>query len=530
LLDFPLDGQVSGHCSFDVGADHVEANGEVEVEGLKIDHKTIGNGSASLKLGDEHAEANVRIGTGKSTIELVANSGLVWTEGGLELDPRRGGMLRATVGDFDLAWTRRLVRGIATNLSGKLSGRGEVEWGAADASGARPTTLRANAIASDATIKVASGGVSVRDVKVKALADGDGPLRLAFSGSARSRATNVTGTAMVNFDGPRLKRLDAEIEAKAFPLVSGGVVAGYATTGPKTPLEISIVSSDDASTLEITIPAVEIGLPKTSNKGLIALDHDGSVDVADAPPIVEPEAVTTNATSNRTLTVRLGNDVRVTRGALEVPLGGSVTVARNGRLTGTIAFRQGGVVPALGQLFRIRRGLVRFEDQEPTAGTIAIQAWTRVADGTVVDLDVSGTVENPVVGFHSDPPRSEDEIVAILLGVQGDTVYKPSRNESRQVGRTAMALAMNRLLRDSALSGLQFGAGETGEGDTVSTVSLRVGSKVWLEGRSVRGSQTSVNPSDRVSGVVDWRFAPTWSLRSQLGEVSGVEIRWSLRY
>jgi hypothetical protein len=134
------------------------------------------------------------------------------------------------------------------------------------------------------------------------------------------------------------------------------------------------------------------------------------------------------------------------------------------------------------------------------------------------------------VSFHSDPPRSEDEIVAVLLGVQSNTVYKPSRNESRQMSRTAMALAMNRLLKDSALSGLQFGAGETGEGDTVSTVSLRVGSKVWFEGRSVRGSKTSVNPSDRVSGVVDWRFAPTWSLRSQLGEVSGVELRWSLRY
>jgi hypothetical protein len=89
---------------------------------------------------------------------------------------------------------------------------------------------------------------------------------------------------------------------------------------------------------------------------------------------------------------------------------------------------------------------------------------------------------------------------------------------------------MNQLVQDSVLSGLQFGSGETSQGDTVSTVTMRVGQKVWVEGRTVKGSQYSVNPDERVSGVVDWRFAPSWSLRTQLGDISGVEIRWSLRY
>jgi hypothetical protein len=198
-------------------------------------------------------------------------------------------------------------------------------------------------------------------------------------------------------------------------------------------------------------------------------------------------------------------------------------------MNGSITFPQGGVVPALGQIFRIRRGTVTFKNQDVKDGTLAIQAWTRVAEGTLIDLDVSGTVKEPVIAFHSDPPRSEDEIVALLLGIQTNPSSAES-DESEQLGRTAMALAMNRLVEDSMLSGLQFGAGETGSGDSVSTVTMRVGSKVWFEGRSVRGSQHSVNPDERVSGVVDWRFAPSWSLRTQLGEVSGLEIRWSLRY
>jgi hypothetical protein len=530
LLDIPLDGEVSGRCSFDVGAGRLDADADIAVDRLRVDEHAIGSGTGHLRIADDHGEANVQIGTKQSSIDLLGEAGLIRSDGGLELDPRRGGMLRATVRDFDLAWIRRAVSRVATRVTGKLNGRGEIAWGVAGASGERSTTLRANATIADGTFNLVAGGGSFENVKVNALAEGDSPLRIAFSGAARSKAPNVKGSATVRFDGPRLERLDSEIEAKGFPLLVDGILVGRATTGSKAPLEVSITGTGDERTIDVFVPSVDISLPNLSNKSLIALDKDSNVEVVDAAAQAEAKPVATSGTSSITIKVRLGKDVRVDRGALEVPLAGSVTVGRNGRVTGSITLPAGGVVPALGQLFRIRRGVVRFEDQDPGEGTLAIQAWTRVADGTVVDLDVSGTVENPVVGFRSDPPRSEDEIVAVLLGVQSNTVYKPSRNESRQLGNTAMALAMNRLLRDSALSGLQFGAGETGEGDTVSTVSLRVGSKVWIEGRSVRGSRTSVNPSDRVSGVVDWRFAPTWSLRSQLGEVSGVELRWSLRY
>ena len=188
--------------------------------------------------------------------------------------------------------------------------------------------------------------------------------------------------------------------------------------------------------------------------------------------------------------------------------------------------RTGGVVPMLGQIFRIRRGAVTFQNQDVGEGTLAIQAWTRASDGTVVDVNVSGKVQEPVIVLSSDPPRSEDEIVALLLGIQSNG----EGGEENDLSHVAMALAMNKLVEDSMLSGLQFGGGETSSGDSVSTVTMRVNSKVWFEGRTVRGSQTSVNPDERVSGVVDWRFAPSWSLRTQLGQVSGVELRWSLRY
>jgi autotransporter translocation and assembly factor TamB len=204
-----------------------------------------------------------------------------------------------------------------------------------------------------------------------------------------------------------------------------------------------------------------------------------------------------------------------------------LTVLPDGRLDGTVTLPPGGVVPALGQTFRITRGVITFKRQEAKDGSLAIEAATRAADGTMIELAVSGTVSDPDVAFRSDPPRSKNEIVALLLGLQTNAT---NSSDGDALGRTAMALAMNRLVEGSALSGLQFGAGKTTEGEAVTSVSMRVADKIWVEGRTVKGSSTSINQDERVSGVVDWRFAPSWSLRTQLGGISGVELRWSLSY
>jgi hypothetical protein len=89
---------------------------------------------------------------------------------------------------------------------------------------------------------------------------------------------------------------------------------------------------------------------------------------------------------------------------------------------------------------------------------------------------------------------------------------------------------MNQLLRGSVLGVMQFGAGQTQKGDSVSTVSVRAGNTVWLEARSVKVNQGPAYAGTQSSGVVDWRFAQGFSLRTQLGNISGVELRWSHRY
>ena len=527
LVNVPLEGRLGGNVWFDIDQKHFEAKGQLDVKELRVDRHVLGSGSGRLRVADGEAEATLALAHGAAGLDALGRAGIVWGEGGLSVEGKRPGMLRVTARDFDLATLGPLVRSTARRVTGRLNGRAEVEWGG---SGKRAgaTTLRANATVRNGTVSLVAGGGLLQNIDAQALADGSGPVRVTFTGAARSRQPNLTGTAALTFDGPRFKRLDAKLGLDGFPLLYDGILMGRATTGANAPkLEVVVASTETGQLVDVSIPVLEVKLPEASDKTLIALEDDPAIEVHDAALEPEEERQTLRSDGTTTLKVRLGQKVVVKRGSLEVPVSAELTVLGDGLLDGTLTLRQGGVVPALGQTFRITRGVITFKKQEPKDGSLAIEASTRAADGTLIELSITGTVRDPNIAFRSDPPRSKNEIVALLLGIQSDST---KTSDGGQMGRTAMALAMNRLLEGSPLAALQFGAGETSEGEAVSSVSVRVASKVWVEGRTVKGTTTSINPNERVSGVVDWRFAPSWSLRTQLGDISGVELRWSLRY
>jgi TamB, inner membrane protein subunit of TAM complex len=226
--------------------------------------------------------------------------------------------------------------------------------------------------------------------------------------------------------------------------------------------------------------------------------------------------------------------VKITQAGMKVPVTGALAQSAEGLLEGNIILPEGGVVPQLGQIFRLKHGNIRFHQQLLKDGALSIEASTRTADGVVVDLYVSGTIEKPLIRLRSDPPRSENDILALLLGVQGSDTVSTNGKQGADLRGSATALAMNELVRGSKLATLQFGAGQTHQGDSVNTVSMRAPGMdtVWLESRTVRSStQRAANSTVQMSYVIDWRFARGFSLRTQFGNnVSGLELRWSHRY
>jgi translocation and assembly module TamB len=525
IVDQPLEGRVSGHCSLALGGGAFDASAELDLENIRVEQRELGQGKLRVRIENGRTQATFRIADRHSRLELAAAGGFSWTGAGLVRDPRVDRQLQLTASNFELANVGPWLKSFATQLSGKLNGHAELGWQA----GAHPTTtLRANATISNGTASLTAGGGMIRAIEVAAIGEQGKPLELKFKGAARSRHPNIQGTAELNLNGLALERFDAKVRVDGFPLVYEGVMLGKATIARDVPpLRVVLEQRAQHTHVAATIPAVEVALPEASDTTLIALDDDPAVTVLEVARESDALAAKRETARGTTISVELGRRVQVVQGELKVPVTGKLDMDAHGRLTGTLRFPAGGVVPALGHTFRIRDGFVRFKDQEVNDGVVSIQATTRTADATAVELNVSGTVGTPVLRFQSDPPRSEEEIVALLVGLRPED---SAGEEGQQLGGVAWALAMNRLVKGSALSGLQFGAGQTSEGNEVKTISMRVSNKVWLEGRSVRGSETSLNQSDNASGVVDWRFAPSFSLRTQLGTVSGVELRWSHGY
>lgn len=528
VLGVPLTGSLTGQVLLELGDGNLDADAALDLAGISVEKRELGDGTLRASVKQGRAQAAFRLGNDQALLELEGAAGLLIRREGLLLDPARERTLRFTARAFELENFEPWLKPIVNQLSGKLNGH--LDWTQRGGSAKEPgsSKLRANATISDGSLSLVAGGGLLEHVEIGAIAEGGGPLGIKFSAAARSRKPNIEGNAELRMRGASLDRLDAKVYFDGFPLVYEGVLLGKATIARGVPpLSLSVREREQATHLEVSVPALEVSLPEATDTALVSLDEDPSVVVVETPVSPQENARKLRSDGSLILSVKLGNQVRVTQGELRVPLGGALTLGVDGRLSGTIRFPPGGVVPAFGQTFRISEGFVRFKDQDVSEGVIAIKAVTRVADSTSVELNVSGTVGSPVVLLQSDPPRSEAEIVALLVGLRPED---STGEHGQQLGGVAWALAMNRLVKGSALSRLQFGAGQTSEGNEVKTVSMRVGSKVWLEGRSVRASDTSLNQTDQASGVVDWRFAPSFSLRTQLGTVSGVELRWSHGY
>ncbi len=145
-------------------------------------------------------------------------------------------------------------------------------------------------------------------------------------------------------------------------------------------------------------------------------------------------------------------------------------------------------MPQLGQIFRLKRGSVRCSHQALKDGALSIEASTRTADGVVVELYVSGTIEKPLIRLRGNPPRSAKRHRRAAARRQRqrhrEHEWAPRRGAPRQCDGTGDESIASWL----GACRIQFGAGQTHKGDSVSTVSVRASNTVWFEARAVRSS------------------------------------------
>lgn len=181
-----------------------------------------------------------------------------------------------------------------------------------------------------------------------------------------------------------------------------------------------------------------------------------------------------------------------------------------------------------GKRFVLRRGLVTFDGGLEPDPLLDVEAEHRVGDVTVLAF-VSGRVSDPLFRLASDPPRPEEDLVALL--VFGRAAEELSSAEGTLVGSAAAGAAAT-----LALGELEEALDADLPVDTVDIrieedeTSLSLGSylteRVFVEyGHSVSGQS-----DEEVS--VEVRLTPHWSVRSDLsssGE-AGADVIWSYDY
>jgi autotransporter translocation and assembly factor TamB len=198
-------------------------------------------------------------------------------------------------------------------------------------------------------------------------------------------------------------------------------------------------------------------------------------------------------------------------------------------------------VQVAGKLFVIESGSLSFDTGEFTNPLINIISNWRAPNGVRVTAELRGTAREPSLRLTSDPalPGGESEIYALLFGGGGTAPSGAGASPALAMGAAVLTDILGATeLRDVELRATEERTGGGGqsslfdEGSVQSYVAgVQLSDEVWFEGSYKSQTGTSGEAESGVSGTLDWRFRPDWSLRTEVGSLgTGMDLLWQYRY
>jgi hypothetical protein len=206
-------------------------------------------------------------------------------------------------------------------------------------------------------------------------------------------------------------------------------------------------------TLDVDVPRLRLELPESSTRNVQSLDEVSTIQTSRplGPPAQKRDADAFEWAMAVSLgDVRAGSsgvDVRV-RTLEDAPL--SLVLSDELRTRGEIVLA-GGEVELNKRRFEIDRGIIRLREEDAGNPYVNVTAHVDVGDGSVIYVDYVGLlspITDEKIRFRSDPPRSQAEIVSLLLF--GDTTASPGAGSVvGSVGGTVATALANELLAQS---------------------------------------------------------------------------------
>jgi autotransporter translocation and assembly factor TamB len=538
-----LHGTVAVHRPEDSDVPLVSAN--VEVRGASIDMVPIGSGRLTLRSDQRLVSANLNFAHASGTLKAQGRAALLWDGLSPSIDETRPVHVDVQAKRFDAIVLSPFLRDVFSELSGPVDANvTAILRKPAAKQGEEPppwsSQIYGTASMDKGIMQLAALGLELQDVTFRAVARDSGRGTaiqvVSLTAKARSDEPNLSARGTIHIEGLRVERAEASFRAEEVPLLIQGVSQATASGNAFA----NLVRREDEMEVTVRIPNLTAKLPRSSGRAVIELDENKAIAVVQ--PLGEPREEGGTSMPWRFI-IDLGRNVRVRRNDLDVPITGQpvIEIGDETAVKGYIELEPGGRIQALGKVFVIESGRVRFETDDASNPYLNATASWRAPDGSTVYIDVKGTLKEAKVSFTSDPARPEPEIMALLLG--GPAPASGGTEEEGAGGGGAAAAGsaavggavpiVNELLADSPLGRVEFRTA-TYEGRASYTAAVRVFENVWFE-TTYRARETDENSPNAetpdVSGTIDWRFRRNWSLRTEVGTLgTGMDLLWQYRY
>lgn len=226
------------------------------------------------------------------------------------------------------------------------------------------------------------------------------------------------------------------------------------------------------------------------------------------------------------LRVKVGEDARVTGLGLEAGLAGAITFNKD---VGSLGFAEGrialqdGRYEAYRQTLTVKTGELFFAGpiDNPRLDVLAVRPDLDVTAG----VQVSGTVQSPIVRLYSSPAMADLETLSYV--VTGKPLAGTNRSAAGMLSKAALGLGLEQATGLTEQLRSWFGLDQLGisGGDTVEDTSFVAGKQLSPRIKV----RSEFNPFDRLWSVfLNYALTEHWSVEGESGARQGADLLYSI--
>lgn len=547
LADRGIKGNVSGEASIVDLHDNGHASVQLSFDSLKVGKAKYANAYVRASVAtDGAANALVRIDQTDGYLTAKMTGGATW---GKNLVPAVDGS-KNVVASLD---AKNVSAGVAQpfldEYLNQLDGRVDAQARASIPPSGTPE-VSGNIALRQGIVQSPIIGEEFHDVSAKVSLAPNGSDTLATASEITAYGT--TGKIMakatarlhgVHFAGANLVAVVGKDEPVQLTAEGEDYGEGYGN------VNVAIaVPRPQETTVKVDIPSFHVRVPEVSTRALQDLTPAENIRVGVRSasgaflPVslgAKPEEVAPS-NSRLDLDIVMGKDVDVRVGdTVRVQLQGGphLTSTDTTVVTGQIVLR-GGTLDVQGKQFEIQDGgTITFNGGQPGNPDVSVSAFWDAPDGTRVIADFNGPLKTGKVSLRSEPAKSQNDILALILFGSADEAGGANQSESSglQAATTAGGFAtqgLNKAIGDLTGIDATVRVDTSEQNNPKPEVQVQITRSIALELETVIGAIPFGDNPDRNYATVDWRFLPRWSLATTFGDqgTSILDVLWQYRY